>query len=93
MMDRIAIAAGCLVALWILVLLGKVLYHIVLATVRGSRAEFCANCGKTDVRASWSTGIVDFLLAAFHHYPYRCRACKYRYYRFRRKRPVVVHEP
>jgi hypothetical protein len=89
-MRRIVLAAGCLLALGGGVLLSIVLYHIILATIRGSRTAFCANCGKNDVRPSWRAGIVDALLDALHHYPYRCRACHYRYYRFRTKRPTVV---
>jgi hypothetical protein len=88
---KLLIAAGCLFAVWAIVLLGIVLYHILLATVRASRAEYCARCGKSDIRASWAAGIVDAVLAGLHHYPYRCRACNYRYYRFRRGRPRIVH--
>ena len=87
---KLLIAAGCLFTVWALVLLGIVLYHILLATVRGSRTEFCARCGKSDIRASWAAGIVDAVLAGFRHYPYRCRACNYRYYRFRSRRPKIV---
>ena len=89
-MRRIAIAAGILLTIWIIWLLCTLLFHIILATVRGRRTEFCANCGKGDVRPSWRAGIVDALLAGLHHYPYRCRACQYRYYRFRRTPPTVV---
>ena len=87
---RIAIGVGALLALSGLVLFGIVLFHVTLATIRGSKTESCANCGKADVRPSWPAGIIDRLLDSLHHYPYRCRACNYRYYRFRRKRPAVV---
>ena len=90
MLLLIAAAAGILLALWALVLIGMIVYHLVLATLRGDRTEFCNRCGKTDVRPSWPAGILDPLLAVLHHYPYRCRACQYRYYRYRRKPPTVV---
>ena len=70
-MRRLVLAAGCLFALWIFVVLSIVLYHVLLATIRGSRTESCANCGTQDVRPSWQAGIVDTILDALHHYPYR----------------------
>ena len=79
----IGIGIAYIGALWAGVLIGIVFFHILLATIRGSKTKFCANCGTTDVRPSWPAGLVDRLLAVLRHYPYRCRACQYRYYRFR----------
>ena len=85
-----AIATATAVVVESVLLFVVIVYHVMRTTVRGKKAERCANCGKTDVRPSWSAGIVDRLLAWCHHYPYRCRACYYRYYRCRRTPPTVV---
>ena len=89
-MRRIAYAAAILLAVWGVGLLLITVFHVFLTTVRGSKTESCPNCGKTDTRPSWPAGIVDTLLSGLHHYPYRCRACQYRYYRSRRTPPTVT---
>ena len=44
----------------------------------------CRACGKTDVRPSWQSGITDQLLIWSGRLPFRCRACRHRFYRLRR---------
>jgi hypothetical protein len=89
-LHRLILASELLLLLWVSGLFVILVYHIMRTTIRGKKAERCANCGKSDVRPSWPAGIVDRLLAGCHHYPYRCRACYYRYYRCRRTPPTVI---
>jgi len=40
----------------------------------------CPACGRDDVRRSRSRGIIDLVIRAFGFRPYRCRACRTRYF-------------
>ncbi len=41
----------------------------------------CPRCGSADVRPSYSTRFRDALAGMFALAPYRCRACRARFYR------------
>jgi hypothetical protein len=42
----------------------------------------CPKCGSTDVRRSRSAGVVAFLFAVFGRWPFRCRSCRTRFFRY-----------
>ncbi len=71
-------------ALSALVLLAGVLFRIVGAVRYRDLGRQCPSCGGFDIRPSWRSGLMDVLLEMIACAPYRCRACSFRYYRFRR---------
>jgi len=42
----------------------------------------CPRCGKTNIRPSLQSGIIDVLMRAMLLAPFRCRCCRARFYRF-----------
>ncbi len=44
--------------------------------------RICPRCGRNDVRLSGRRHLVDHFLACFGLKPFRCRACRNRFYRF-----------
>jgi hypothetical protein len=42
----------------------------------------CPRCGKTRIRPSLQSGMIDSLLRLMLLAPFRCRACRARFYRF-----------
>jgi hypothetical protein len=90
----LVVAIGVLVALGIvfLVLMGLVLFKF-SAAMRYRSVEKCPSCGGPDVRPSWPSGFVDMLLEVCSCAPFRCRACRFRYYRFRQADDAAAGEP
>jgi len=43
---------------------------------------FCPNCTSTDVRRAYRKGIWEEILRVFFLAPFRCRACRHKFYRF-----------
>jgi hypothetical protein len=41
----------------------------------------CPRCGGRDVRSSLRRGFLDSLMVALKRHPFRCRACKCRFYK------------
>lgn len=54
--------------------------------------KMCPRCHGFDLRPSWPSGVLDTLLEMFSCFPYRCRACRFRYYRFRQAGDPVPAE-
>ena len=79
------IAIGLIILLPTAVLLFRILASIMQAKRRQGKPLICDGCGKADVRPSWQAGAVDRLLTSFGYYPYKCRACHSRFYRFQRE--------
>ena len=52
------------------------------SSVRAMTYRNCPRCGRSDVRESRRRGVLDRLLACVGLAPYRCRACRHRFYRF-----------
>jgi quercetin dioxygenase-like cupin family protein len=74
------VTAGGVVA----VAIGLAVIFKLLAALRyRPSGKQCPRCHSSDLRPSWPSGILDMLLRAFSCFPYRCRACRFRYYRFR----------
>jgi len=42
----------------------------------------CPSCGGHDVRRSHSRTLLDDVMANFRRFPFRCRACSRRFYRY-----------
>jgi len=42
----------------------------------------CPRCGSTDVRRSKSEGLVAGIARMFGRWPFRCRSCRVRFYRY-----------
>jgi hypothetical protein len=42
----------------------------------------CPSCGGYDVRRSRTQGLLDDIMSNFHRFPFRCRACARRFYRY-----------
>jgi hypothetical protein len=51
----------------------------------------CAYCGSSEIRPSNRRNALDILLACVFLAPFRCRACRERFYRVRR--PSLLHPP
>jgi len=51
---------------------------------RGVQSEMwsCPSCGGHDVRRSRARNLLDDLMANFRRFPFRCRACSRRFYRY-----------
>src|SRR6185312_5334420 len=49
--------------------------------LRGKHA-FCPNCTSTDVRRAYRKGLWEEFLRLFFIAPFRCRACRHKFYRF-----------
>src|SRR5690348_3550724 len=45
-------------------------------------SRICPRCGRNDVRPSARRSVVDRILAGLGLKPFRCRACRNRFYRF-----------
>jgi CheY-like chemotaxis protein len=52
------------------------------SSIRAMTARICPRCGRNDVRQSGRRGIGDGLMALIGLAPYRCRACRNRFFRF-----------
>ncbi len=52
---------------------------------RQSHKVNCPRCGKVTALRSHRSGIVDYSLSLFSFYPYRCKECETRFFRFRKK--------
>jgi hypothetical protein len=48
----------------------------------GSKYGFCPNCTSTNVRRAYRKGIWEEILRVFFIAPFRCRACRHKFYRF-----------
>jgi hypothetical protein len=76
---------GGLVVLAPLVVLAiRVAIAIRQAKQSSGKPAVCLACRKVDVRPSWQSGLIDRLLVSRGYLPYRCRACNFRFYRYRR---------
>ena len=42
----------------------------------------CPSCGGHDVRRSRARGLLDDVMSNFRRFPFRCRACSRRFYRY-----------
>src|SRR5580704_2474788 len=51
------------------------------SSIRAMTPKICPRCGRNDVRESGRRGISDGLMALIGLAPYRCRACRNRFYR------------
>lgn len=45
-------------------------------------AAYCPSCSSTDVRRAYRKGFLEEALRLFFIAPYRCRACRHKFYRF-----------
>jgi len=52
-----------------------------VSSIRAMSSPICPRCGRNDVRQSGRRGIGDGLMALIGLAPYRCRACRNRFYR------------
>jgi hypothetical protein len=48
--------------------------------VTSSPAQRCPTCGGLDYRRSHAKGLLDYIMAAAHRKPMRCRHCGRRFY-------------
>ena len=62
---------------------------VILALARGSAK--CTYCHSASVRSSKPT-VIDRPLYLIYLRPYRCQACRKRFYARKRRRVVTVHE-
>jgi predicted RNA-binding Zn-ribbon protein involved in translation (DUF1610 family) len=46
------------------------------------RPMSCPKCGSTDVRRAKSEGVVVMFFQIFGRFPFRCRSCRVRFYRY-----------
>jgi hypothetical protein len=71
-------------------LLLAVLWTIVIGQgiIHSRRIPVCWNCGQAKIRLSQSRGFFDILAAASLMTPFRCSACRIRFYGFRATRRV-----
>jgi hypothetical protein len=46
------------------------------------RNGFCPNCTSTNVRRAYRQGLWEEILRIFFLAPFRCRACRHKFYRF-----------
>jgi hypothetical protein len=46
------------------------------------KVVFCPNCTSTDVRRAYRKGLWEEFLRLFFMAPFRCRACRHKFYRF-----------
>ncbi|HLH39740.1 MAG TPA: hypothetical protein VKX39_11385 [Bryobacteraceae bacterium] len=42
----------------------------------------CPKCGSTDIRRSRGEGLIALLARIFSRWPYRCRSCRVKFYRY-----------
>jgi len=78
----IGMGLGFVIVLWWLT-------AVTIASVRGRKISKCPRCRSTRVRRSWPQ-FVDYILFPVSIRPYRCEACKKRFYAIRHNR---FHEP
>ena len=52
------------------------------SSIRAMSLRICPRCGRSDIRPSNRRGIGDRILACIGLTPYRCRACRSRFFRF-----------
>ena len=52
------------------------------AEEKTSSMQSCPSCGGHDVRRSRARGLLDDVMANFRRFPFRCRACSRRFYRY-----------
>jgi len=48
----------------------------------GAKYGFCPNCTSTNVRRAYRKGLWEEILRVFFIAPFRCRACRHKFYRF-----------
>lgn len=58
----------------------------------GCGSPSCSRCGHTDVRRSRGSGLLDRLPGRYGKLPYRCRACRLRFY-VKPEVPAVASNP
>ena len=54
-----------------------------MSSIRAMSSPICPRCGRNDVRQSARRGVGDRFMALIGLAPYRCRACRNRFFRFR----------
>jgi len=52
------------------------------SSIQAMSSRICPRCGRKDVRQSNRRGVGDRIIACFGLAPFRCRACRYRFFRF-----------
>jgi CheY-like chemotaxis protein len=52
------------------------------SSIRAMNSLICPRCGRNDVRWSIRRSFGDRIIACFGLAPYRCRSCRYRFFRF-----------
>jgi hypothetical protein len=64
---------------------------LIRAAVRSLTLPVCWRCGASHVRRSANSGLADLMVLFLFLVPYRCRACRNRYYGFRTQ--LYQHQP
>ena len=92
-MSRKLITLVVVVGIPCLTLLLRLVVGLMQAMVLSQGTPLCARCGGQDMRRSQSSGVLDRLLRLLRCYPYRCRFCRTRFYRFGDALPVSAKLP
>lgn len=54
---------------------------VLVSSLQAMASRICPRCGRNDTRTSVRRGVVDDIMACFGMAPYRCRACRNRFFR------------